>query len=261
MSSIILLVFEGEKTEPHISENLTSVFFRSQKNIFIQATFKAEIYQLWKQINSDEFLDLFELLKERENPDLVNISRDDVSEIHLFFDHDGHSHPEIPLDKYNAIIREMLSTFNNETDKGKLYISYPMVEAVKDCTRDLNKCFRCNMFIKENIAYKMTVNNRSCFIDLREITYNDWLYIISINVDKATCLCTGEYQDIGYDQYRENDQLSIFANQETKFINKSNSVIVLSGVPFFLIDFFGESLYRKVKDQKTIKPCNFFCTT
>ena len=60
----------------------------------------------------------------------------DFSEVYLFFDYDGH-HNNIPkkLSGKDAL-EEMLETFNNETELGKLYVSYPMVEAIKEISAD-----------------------------------------------------------------------------------------------------------------------------
>ena len=44
----------------------------------------------------------------------------------MFFDYDGHA----PLAD-DEKIKELLILFNEETSFGKLYISYPMIEALK----------------------------------------------------------------------------------------------------------------------------------
>lgn len=82
----ILMVFEGQKTEPIIVNNLKQYFLNEK----------------------------------------VDISRDEISEIYLFFDHDGHSHLA-----NREKLENMLQYFNNETENGKLYVSYPMVESLK----------------------------------------------------------------------------------------------------------------------------------
>lgn len=38
----------------------------------------------------------------------------------------------MPLINKEKILALMLETFNNETENGLLYISYPMVEAIRD---------------------------------------------------------------------------------------------------------------------------------
>ncbi|TOP22640.1 hypothetical protein CGH19_24830, partial [Vibrio parahaemolyticus] len=49
-----------------------------------------------------------------------------------FFDYDAH----VP-NSSNEKIKELLNFFSEETDKGKLFISYPMIESMK-CISDLS---------------------------------------------------------------------------------------------------------------------------
>lgn len=129
MTDIVLLVFEGERTEPQILSNLKNHYFKDGKNTVIHATFNTHIYTLWDEVKKDEDLHLLELIREkneRNRIELLGISRDDVSQIFLFFDYDGHVN-----EASDETIEKMLSHFNNETENGKLYISYPMVEALR----------------------------------------------------------------------------------------------------------------------------------
>lgn len=57
MSSNILFVFEGEKTEKQIKENLTKYFVNEQSNV--HCAYCSDIYQLHAKISSDENLDTF----------------------------------------------------------------------------------------------------------------------------------------------------------------------------------------------------------
>jgi redox-regulated HSP33 family molecular chaperone len=51
--SNILFIFEGEKTENQIINNLTKHFINEQKNTLITCAYCAEIYQLHKEISKD----------------------------------------------------------------------------------------------------------------------------------------------------------------------------------------------------------------
>ena len=57
---------------------------------------------------------------------LKGVRRKDVAQIYLFFDYDGHA----TLADDDDMAR-MLAHFDNETENGKLYVSYPMAEALK----------------------------------------------------------------------------------------------------------------------------------
>lgn len=61
----------------------------------------------------------------------MGLSREDFSEVYLFFDYDAHQ-TNLGKAVNEDVIRQMLESFDNETENGKLYISYPMVEALRD---------------------------------------------------------------------------------------------------------------------------------
>lgn len=138
MSDVVLFIFEGRKTEPRILDNFKENFFEKGSDFMYYATYNTNIYQLYNEVKEDIFLDLIEILKEKDEGNdkrLKNISREDVAQIYLFFDYDGHA--EIAKDNK---IDEMLEFFNEETDRGKLYISYPMVEALKHIKKE-HRCY------------------------------------------------------------------------------------------------------------------------
>ena len=124
--SNILFVFEGEKTENQITASFINHFFNDK--LVITCAFCAEIYQLHRALAEDEDLDTFALLKEiPQNKEILKeFTRDDFAEIYLFFDYDGHS----TLASDDSLV-DMLKIFNVETNLGKLFISYPMVESIK----------------------------------------------------------------------------------------------------------------------------------
>lgn len=107
---------------------------------------------------SDDFnTDIIELLRELNkdiDKQLGGLCRNDFSEVYLFFDYDVQQE-NIRKELAADALVQMLNTFNNETDLGKLYISYPMVEALRDicegtCATDEN----CFIAIKDINGYK-----------------------------------------------------------------------------------------------------------
>ena len=129
----IAIISEGEKTEKQIINNLENNF-KNFSNKIIFLSYKANIYNLFREIKEDEDIDIISLLKEKqikankirndvENIDVSNINSNDISQIYLFFDYDGHTE-----NASDEEIAKMLNKFDNETENGKLYISYPMVE-------------------------------------------------------------------------------------------------------------------------------------
>jgi hypothetical protein len=264
MSKNILLVFEGAKTEPGIFDNIKKVFFTKNGESMIYAIFGTNIYNLWLEIKDDPYINTLAILQGRaENKAiLAHYSRKDFAEIHLFFDYEGHAHKGMTLEDYNAMIFQMLATFDDEyNDHGRLWISYPMVEALKHCKWDLTACFdECCAEITDYSHYKERIGQINDFQDVRLLTWPAWRYLIAINIQKAFCLVDGHYR---MPTYREVvklfDQMVIFKKQEEKFIIPADSVAVLSAFPFFLSDRFKEPQYQEILAQGYIKPCGFHC--
>jgi hypothetical protein len=178
-------------------------------------------------------------------------------EIHIFFDFEGHL-PEKSLDSHCEIIYEMLSFFNEETDHGKLWISYPMAEALKHTYKDFEKCFDCIQNINENIRYKEKVGKINDFQDLRYYTNADWYHIITTNIRKAICLVNCDYSMLAFiELISALDQIPIFDAQKKRFILTDSKVVVLSSFPLFLLYYFGEKLYDKIHFDDFDKKCKF----
>lgn len=239
MSNNILFIFEGERTEYQITTNLQKFFVN--ENTIIKCAFCGEIYQLYQQISEDEDLDTFSLIKARSrtNRDLLqNYTRDDFAEIYMFFDYEGHS--SIADDEH---LEKLLNFFNEETDKGKLYISYPMVEALKhvaehDTFKNLE--VRC----KENIRYKNMVNEE-CRKELQQFskyTFDVWARLIDIHLRKMNYIVN----DLFEFPIEIVSQSVIFARQLEKYINKEYPVVgVLSAFPIFLHDYYGNEFIKE----------------
>ena len=246
----IAIISEGEKTEKQIINNLENNFTTfSNKIIFL--SYKANIYNLFREIEEDEDIDIISLLKEKqikankirndvENIDVSNINSDDISQIYLFFDYDGHTE-----NASDEEIVKMLNKFDNETENGKLYISYPMVEALKHLLKNKVEIENYIVKIKENNNYKNFVSKNSDFTDLRKFKFEDWGFIISENLKR--CLFLFEIKNFNYEIYSKRiDQESIFNKQLDKYISKEEKVLVLSAFPFFLIEYFGEEFFSLI---------------
>ena len=246
----IAIISEGEKTEKQIINNLENNFTTfSDKIIFL--SYKANIYNLFREIEEDEDIDIISLLKEKqikankirndvENIDVSNINSDDISQIYLFFDYDGHTE-----NASDEEIVKMLNKFDNETENGKLYISYPMVEALKHLKKDKLDINNYLVEAKTRINYKNFVSQNTDYENLVNLTKGNWLFIISENLKR--CLFLLEIININYEIYSNMiNQESIFNKQLDKYISKEEKVLVLSAFPFFLIDYFGEEFFSLV---------------
>jgi hypothetical protein len=269
MSNTVLLVFEGETIEKQIFNSIETNFFPpSVGKTIIRASFRGEIFQLWNIVKDDPDLDIVEILKERPNSDIMDIDRKAVSEVHLFFDHDAHSHfDEISQQEYHEKINSLLDTFNNEFAMGKLWISYPMAEAIKHCKMNPMDCFNDSLVkILENTDYKKLVNDKSDYRDIRRFDVSIWHYLSAVNIQRTFCLvndtykAVSDYQEIaGWFEKNAAIVKMVHEKQYVKFINPKNGVIVLSPFPLFLLYYFGKPFFDRCKCDKLIKNCSFCC--
>ncbi len=231
MPNHILFVFEGERTEKQITNNLTQYFIN--ENAIIQCAYCAEIYQLYRQISTDKDLDTFILLKTipQNIQTLSKFNRDDFAEIYMFFDYDGHS--SLADDEK---LKEALTFFNEETDFGKLFISYPMVEALKHYSD--SKDFKLlTVKAKEKIGYKKLVNEEcnNELMHLTAYTKDIWIQLIELHLKKMNHIVKEDYSL----PTKNISQNEIFEKQLEKHINIDFTVAVLSSFPVFLFDYYG----------------------
>lgn len=238
----ILFIIEGEKTEKNIIENMNRIFFASEKfNVkIICLSAKQNIFMLYKAIKDfsvdDMEVDLISLLKNNYN-DLENYSRDDFSEIYLFFDFEFQQNNLSKDDENpNEILEQLLKLFDNETEYGKLYISYPMVEAIKDNRSDIN--------IDEIINYKQICSQLSSrFNDIYGYDYVKWKNCINNFLNTLRQVYNLK---INYEFYKKNiNPLEIF-DKEQMYISKYNKIYVLSAFPEFLLDYNKRNFWNSI---------------
>lgn len=232
MSNNILFIFEGQRSEPKIVSSLQK-YFVNERTV-IQCVYGAEIYQIYKEILEDNDLDVFNLLKERNNDisaQLDGFKRSDFAEIYLFFDYDGHATNASDND-----LVSLLEFFNEETDKGKLYISYPMVEALKHIESN-EKFMNLTVECRENIRYKQLVNEK-CLNKYMHISRYDkriWVELIEFHIKKMNMIVNDSFT---FPNSFVSQSL-IFKHQSEKYIDVNSTVAVLSSFPVFIHDYYG----------------------
>ena len=206
--------------------------------------------------------DLVELLRERsiENAELLrNYNRNSFAYIYLFFDYDAHS----TLASDDKIM-EMLNFFDNETENGLLYISYPMLEAIRHY-RDMQsfkelivKCKRTNCPYKNDCdeveaclkePHYKNVSASECqpqLTNINKYTKDVWQELIRAHVSKMNYLV----HDVFDLPKQIESQSEIFSKQLEKYINhKCPEVAVLSAFPIYVLDYYGvETLKKKLKE-------------
>lgn len=185
-------IVEGEAREPQVIDNISKVFFKYGNLKIITLPAGENIYMLWKKLKADDFdTDIIEVLRESNKKireQLEGLSRDDFSEVFLFFDYDVH---QTNLGKADDgdVINQMLESFDNETENGKLYISYPMVEALRDFEAD--KCGNgdnCFVEISDLAEYKNISSRNSLNPHFRDYNIDVWKEIVNVFSMRISCL-------------------------------------------------------------------------
>lgn len=262
--SNILVIVEGEVTEPkyfrQFQEFHKELFSQkgNQSSPIVIQSYGTLIYDLYRELNlqevdSEEFETipvLVEILRKKNrevNPILIE-NPDSFSDIYLLFDLDAHFFVK-NSEKTKQIeekISSMLSFFSESTEKGKLLISYPMVEAIRcfdDSYIDLNQFeIIIQSFpiyeVKEGRGSQTTFKSLVSQFTPKESEYlkPDYAFrkvIQMINYYRFVC----NYLKISSSD-STNSQI-IFNEQLEQCIKPSDKVVVLSAFPQFVLDLFG----------------------
>lgn len=227
--STILCIFEGESREPRYFSSVKEHYFKN-KSILL-CSYGNDVYELYKDLSHDPDLDIVEILRDSKNipknKEILNHhSRDDFSQVFLFFDFE---YQDDQFDINN--LQKMLHTFDEETENGKLFISYPMIEAIRDVPS-----------IESYIDHKISLTNFSGktykkqsaeglkeYQDPRKITREKWDKLIEINIVKANFIISKNRTDSS----SQPEQKSILSEQD-KLIQLNECIYVLSSFPLFI---------------------------
>lgn len=135
------------------------------------------------------------------------------------------------------VIEEMLVNFDNETENGKLYISYPMVEAVRDfipqqCALPAD-CF-CQIQMFEQYKNISGINKR--YLQIGKYDFAVWQMIMNVFAMRVSCLFEEE-QVVSHQDYMERISPYTIYQAQSRYINRGE-VFILSAFPEFLLDYF-----------------------
>lgn len=252
-----LFVFEGRETEDNIVSKLEKNLLG--ETLAIKCVYGADIYQMYRKLKEEEFdVDIISFLKSRSEYNrriLDGYDNDSFAYVYFFFDYDAHA--TLASDEQLA---EMLEFFDNETENGKMFISYPMVEAIKhfkDKQSFKHLTVKCKRNNCPNIATCLTKGDCMSEPHYKTLvpTDNDreyakldspakWKVVIDAHLCKANHLVKDEYT-------RPTSLLSqtaVFAKQQEKHINQECPMVaVLSAFPLFAQEYYGvERLNEKL---------------
>lgn len=236
----VLIITEGPDDKKIICKMLKTCNIADEHRIFV---FKTNIYCLYDVMESQtdgdwEQVDLPLLLRTcTDNEDERKMLSQHFSEIILVFDYDP-QHSTYSFDK----IDRMYNYFSNASEKGKLYINYPMVEAAyhfKNFPND--ESYKKRIVTKqqlENHEYKSIVDNDSKQIQ-GILDYSNFGVIknsIKMNLKKAIYIYSGQYEKADIQKYSMIDFRKILKKQ-AKLYQTQQVIFVLFTLIFYLLDY------------------------
>jgi len=244
---MILFVFEGGSAEPKVFDSIGKLFLSGEDFRLIRC--KHDLPTLYSHLKANGD-DLFRILPFKENGiEIPEGKRLDTlfSQIFLFFDYDFQN--RIGLDKVNEILDEMLDFFDDETDNGKLYINYPMIESLK-YTKEMpdNNYYQYVVSRGECVKHQFKGNAEQFayagakgfkFIDLSRTkeanVIKNWDNLKFQNVTKANYIVSGSNT---IPEHKENiNQNAIFEAQKSKHVDVNMDVSILNSFPIFIYDY------------------------
>lgn len=254
-----LYVLEGSHPDGFVSDSVSRNFMEVQ--VPVTCVYGTSMYKLYKELASEPELDIVEVLRasSAENKSILDgLKKHDFDSVYLFFDYDGHN-----TNADDAIVRDMLTFFSDEMEYGKMFVSYPMVEALRHypgrdafmrllvkgkpggCGRH-RTCMDFGACRKEK-HYKKVVpaECRTDLVNWGKYGLDEWKLLVRDHVMKGNLLVYG-VDAWPVDAIR---QLQIFDVQERDYLSMAcPRVSVLSGFPLFLLDYLGSSrLWGKVR--------------
>jgi len=246
----IAIVCEGKRPDISLLMNISNNYF-SDSIIPVYLPIGMTVYMLWKIMEKDDFqTDIIEVI--RESSELARKAlqcqmRDDFSEVYIFLDYDVHSSNQAGSNAdAKDILNNMLRTFDNETENGKLYINYPMVEAIRDLQLN-DTCYRrCSTPINSLTKYKEQSSLESDFLSVKNYDKSCWKIICKHAVQKANCIIHSSFRIPTYNVFSNSlGQQAIFQKQYDKFA-PDNLVPILSSMPLFLLEYKKEEFWNEM---------------
>lgn len=249
-------IVEGASREKGIVENIIRVHFKNtEKYKIITLPAEQNIYMLWKMMKENDFeTDIIEEVREYSimaKQSLTGLTRNDFAEVFLFFDYDGHQRNLSEGEDGEAVLQQILESFDNETENGKLYINYPMVEAVRDFVQGDCKAYTsCKWIISNLTEYKEKTGNNSKNTIINNYDFPKWREVINVFAMRVSCLF-GQDVVMSYAEYTKVTPLDIYKRQK-RYI-ELGEIFVLDAFSEFLLDYFSEKFWKKCVKSNSLK--------
>ena len=140
-------------------------------------------------------------------------------------------------------LSELVQFFDNETENGKLFLSYPMAEAINICDvenglmSDDRKLFCIDKCVDDGFKHFVDDLNRDSKTICRANCRENWLIIGKANYEKAKWLMHLTSEEL-FSVLNQMQQATILQHQQV-LIKNNGVVATLSAFPFFLLEYVG----------------------
>lgn len=224
------------------------VFFPDRNDCYT-CFYNTNIYNLYQQLQAlgtgADFLSVVRSMQPTaKQAEIGALASDDIAEIYLFFDFDFHDTNFQDTAK-RQILNDMLAYFNDETENGKLYLHYPMVEAI-NFTKELPDPDFVNYKIPlaDSRGFKGLCDNFTAYKGCNHLQskhrnnaelLNYWNHLVMMHSAKASMMINPN---------TDTSQQFILQRQFAE-MDTDGSFFVLSGFPMFLFEYFPASRFTK----------------
>lgn len=240
MSKKILLIVEGNKEEPRILDANGEGILSLVDVDFEIVSFNTSIYELYNDYIDGLYDDLVSYLVYEKGLkiDEGKLPKTAFSAVYLIFDYE----PHYQLYSDSKIV-ELQKIFNDETEMGKLYINYPMVESYYHLTNFPDYDYLDKKITLTGLngdSYKELVYEESC-INHKPIPKWQITSIMHHNYIKAQRICNSDFEI-------EIDYLKILEKQ-IELKNQTNNIYILNTMSLMPIDYSPESFSKLLKSK------------
>lgn len=230
----ILVITEGEKTEPQIYRDhlVKTGLLPGDISIFSYKASLHDLIRLLEDTENPDFVDFKQSLVEKERKKNYADSAEQIKKLQekytdtiLLFDLDPQDSRYDP-----AKVISLLEVFNESSDNGKLYLSYPMIEALFDDRDSVPFPF------KVKGEYKNHVKNNNLYRNFakNKLTFEHYQDILNKQFAKAEKITP----------YNEKKfHLNLF-DKQNYIIGDKKKIYVISTALFFLIDYWGDKVMQ-----------------
>lgn len=246
MSANILIVVEGQKTEPLFFKRIAEVYHLG----FDIYCLKTNIYTLYTKMKAYDFdADIKNILTELHPDEREKLSQK-FAYTYLIFDCDAH-HPkkhdnrksiDILQDHFQKL-EKMADYFIDETNPaiGKLYINYPMMESFRDCNFFFDDDYKsAEVEINDIPSYKQIVGRKKlCQLHVGKFGRERFDSLILQNLHKLSMIHSNRWMKPDYRSYRQMSDSKTLLSKEHELVQSRNVISVINTSLFLIVDYFG----------------------